>query len=126
MNESRLEDIKAKTEALCRNGKTKVQSQWKKGKLKAGILWKKGIAQLQEKGVLDSGEFHNQAAEKIWKRTMRYLKIYTIICLVLLFAILQMKEILQQHYWNATNPYYGFLHFLDKWRYQIPLLLYGV
>lgn len=159
MNESKLEDIKAKTEALCRNGKTQVQSQWKKGKagaenlwkkgkteakslykkgktetgnlwkkgkLKAGILWKKGIDQLQEKGVLDSGEFHNQAAEKIWKRTMRYLKIYTIICLVLLFAILQMKEILQQHYWNATNPYYGFLHFLDKWRYQIPLLLYGV
>lgn len=82
------------------------------------------VGQLQKKGIVDSGEFHSPVAAKIWRQTLNYLKIYTGGCLVLLFIILQMKELLQQHYWQGNNPYYGILHFLDQWRYRIPLAVY--
>lgn len=82
------------------------------------------IAQLKRTGILDSGEFHSPVAAGIWKRTLNRLKIYTGICMVLLFVILQMKELLQQHYWQGNNPYYAVLHFLDQWRYRIPLTIY--
>ena len=80
----------------------------------------------QDLGILDSGEFSNPVVEKIWKRTIRTLKIYTVICILLLFLILQMKNILQQHFWQETNPYYYLLHFLDQWRYRIPAFLYAM
>lgn len=82
------------------------------------------IEQLKRTGILDSGEFHSPVAAGIWKRTLNRLKIYTGICMVLLFVILQMKELLQQHYWQGNNPYYAVLHFLDQWRYRIPLTIY--
>ena len=82
------------------------------------------IEQLKRTGILDSGEFHSPVAAGIWKRTLNRLKIYTGICMVLLFVILQMKELLQQHYWQGNNPYYTVLHLLDQWRYRIPLTIY--
>ncbi|MGN0292725.1 MAG: sensor histidine kinase [Lachnospiraceae bacterium] len=82
------------------------------------------IGQLKKKGILDSGEFHSPVAAGIWKRTLNRLKIYTGICMVFLFVILQMKDLLQQHYWQGNNPYYTLLHFLDQWRYRIPLAIY--
>lgn len=84
------------------------------------------VGHLQKKGILDTGEFHSPVAARIWKQTLDYLKLYTGICLVLLFIILQMKELLQQHYWQGNNPYYAFLHFLDQWRYRIPLVTYCI
>lgn len=82
------------------------------------------IGQLKKRGILDSGEFHSPVAAGIWKRTLNRLKIYTGICMVFLFVILQMKDLLQQHYWQGNNPYYAVLHFLDQWRYRIPLGVY--
>ena len=84
------------------------------------------IEQLKRTGILDSGEFHSPVAAGIWKRTLNRLKIYTGICMVLLFVILQMKELLQQHYWQGNNPYYTVLHLLDQWRYRIPLTIYAL
>lgn len=103
--------------------------QWNKEKEKikitAGVWSKKVLYQLRKNGVIDSGEFHSQIAEKIWQKTWNRLKIYTVVCLILLFVILQMKELLQQHFWQDNNPYYALLHFLDQWRYRIPLLAYA-
>ena len=101
---------------------------WNKDKIKAWVAscYQKILSQLQKQGVLDSGEFHSQVAEKLWKKTLNQLKLYTGICMALLFVILQMKNLLQQHGWQDNNPYYGFLHFLDQWRYRIPLLVYVV
>lgn len=82
------------------------------------------VVGLQKRGILDSGEFHSPVADRIWKQTLNHMKIYTGTCLVLLFVILQMKELLQQHYWQGNNPYYRFLHFLDQWRYRIPVGVY--
>lgn len=86
----------------------------------------RGITQLKKQGILDSGEFHSPVAAGIWKRTLNRLKIYTGICMVFLFVILQMKNLLQQHYWQGNNPYYALLHFLDQWRYRIPLTVYAL
>lgn len=99
---------------------------WDKDKIRNSVMvyCRKLLQQLRKQGVLDSGEFHSQVAEKIWKKTLNQLKIYTGICMALLFVILQMKNLLQQHGWQGNNPYYGLLHFLDQWRYRIPLIVY--
>lgn len=102
--------------------------QWNKDTLKKTVkdIYDKLLQLLKQQGVLDTGEFHSQTAEKIWRKTLNQLKLYTGICMALLFIILQMKNLLQQHFWQDNNPYYGFLHFLDQWRYRIPLIVYGL
>lgn len=86
------------------------------------MLW----CRFQDLVIFNFGKFSNPVVEKIWKRTIRTLKIYTGICVLLLFLVLQMKNILQQHFWQETNPYYYLLHFLDQWRYRIPAILYAL
>lgn len=100
--------------------------QWNKDTFKKSVkdIYEKSLLLLRQQGVLDTGEFHSQVAEKIWKKTLNQLKLYTGICMAFLFIILQMKNLLQQHFWQGNNPYYGFLHFLDQWRYRIPLIVY--
>lgn len=89
------------------------------------VFWMRLCRRLQDFGLLSGGSFHSEVAQTIWKKTMMRLKIYTGVCLALLFVILQFKELLQQHFWQPNNLYYRILHFLNEWRYRIPLLLYG-
>lgn len=108
------------------NGKLKKRMLENRIKIRVRVFFHKVLRYLQDMGVVDVRGFHNQVTMKLWKRTLTYLKIYTGICLVMLLAILQLKDLLQQHFWQSTNPYYAFLHFLDQWRYQIPLILYCI
>ena len=74
--------------------------------------------------MLELGEFHTEIVEKLWKRTMNQIRIYTGICLAVLFLVLQIKILLQQHYWYDSNPYYDLLHFLNEWSYLLALGIY--
>ena len=84
----------------------------------------KALTFLVNAGIVDSGAFGNQVAENIYRQVFRMVRIYSVVCLGILIVILQMKNLLQQHFWSGDNPYYKVLHFLDQGRFLIPFVLY--